>query len=46
MPDNFWWVFGAYSIVWLALCFYVARLLGRQSRLEREVQRLEAKSGT
>jgi CcmD family protein len=41
MPENFWWVFASYSIVWLAVILYVARLFGRQHQLERDLRRLE-----
>ncbi len=41
MAQNFWWVFSAYSIVWLGVFLYVAKLFGRQRDLEKEVQRLK-----
>lgn len=45
MPKNFWWVFAAYTIVWVALFAYVASLVGRQRSLERDVQRLKEEAG-
>jgi CcmD family protein len=40
MPHNFWWVFSAYSIVWLAIILYIARLFGRQQEAERQLATL------
>ena len=41
MPNNFWWVFASYSVVWIAMFAYVVRLYARPSALETVVQRLE-----
>jgi CcmD family protein len=41
MPKNFWWLFAAYSVIWLALFGYVWRLLGRQRELRRDLERLK-----
>jgi CcmD family protein len=40
MPHNFWWVFSAYSIVWLAILVYLGRLSGRQKTCERQLDAL------
>ena len=45
MTENFWWVFASYSIVWIAIIIYVARLFGRQREAERQLAILEAERG-
>jgi len=45
MPQNFWWVFASYSVVWVAVIAYVARLFGRQQQVERDLKRLEDERG-
>ena len=45
MIENFWWVFASYSIVWVAMILYVARLLGRQAESERQLDILESERG-
>lgn len=42
MIENFWWVFASYSIVWVAMIVYIARLMGRQKEAERQLEILEA----
>lgn len=42
MPNNFWWLFAAYSVIWLALFGYVLKLLGKQSELRRDLERLKS----
>ena len=41
--ENFWWLFAAYAVIWVALFAYVARMASRQQELEREMQRLDRK---
>ncbi len=41
MPHNFWWVFSAYSVVWLAVILYLARLFSRQRDCERQLDALK-----
>ena len=43
--ENFWWLFGAYAVIWVALIGYVGRMAGKQQRLERELARLEKDMG-
>lgn len=38
--ENFWWLFAAYAVIWVALFGYVARMAGKQQELERELARL------
>ena len=40
MPHKFWWVFSAYSIVWVAILLYLGRLFGRQRTCERQLDAL------
>ncbi len=42
MIHNFWWVFASYSIVWVAMILYLARLMGRQQETERQLKILES----
>jgi len=37
MPQNFWWLFAAYAVVWGAVFIFVGRLTSRQAALRREV---------
>ena len=39
--ENFWWLFAAYAVIWIALFGYVARMASRQQQLERELKQLE-----
>jgi CcmD family protein len=40
MPKNFWYLFAAYSVIWVALFTYVLRLMGRAGELRRDLDRL------
>ncbi len=42
MPNNFWWLFASYSVIWLALFGFVVRLLSRQAELRKDLERLRA----
>ncbi len=42
---NFWWLFAAYSVIWLFVFVFVGRLLGRQAEMRRDLDRLEGRSG-
>lgn len=45
MPKNFWWLFASYSVIWLALFFYVMRLLVQARELGKDLQRLRSTLG-
>ena len=45
MPNNFWWLFAAYSVIWVAILGFVVRLLSRQSELRKDLNRLESEIG-
>ena len=45
MECNFWWLFAAYGIIWLALFGYVIKVLRRQRELERDLERLRQELG-
>lgn len=44
MPQNFWWLFAAYTIVWLALLGYAGSLASRLRRAEKELEKLRSGS--
>jgi len=39
--DNFWYLFAAYTIIWLVLFGYVLVLNSRQKKLHTEVEQLK-----
>ncbi len=45
MPKHFWFLFAAYSIIWLGLFGYVLKLLGRTGEMRRELDRLRDSLG-
>lgn len=45
MPKNFWYLFSAYSVIWLALFVYVLRLVSRAGELRRDLDRLRSGVG-
>lgn len=45
MPNNFWWLFASYSVIWGALFIFVMQLLNRQAKLRREVDHLLRERG-
>jgi CcmD family protein len=44
MPKHFWYLFAAYSVIWLALMAYVLRLVGRTGELRRDLDRLQGET--
>ena len=42
--ENFWWLFAAYGVIWVALLGYVGRVASKQQQLERELRHLQRES--
>jgi CcmD family protein len=42
MNDNFWYLFAAYTLIWLGLFAYVFSLAGREKQLADEIADLKA----
>jgi CcmD family protein len=42
-PDRFWFLFSAYTAIWLLLALFLIRLGRRQGTLTRELEDLRAK---
>jgi len=42
--ENFWWLFAAYGVIWVALLGYVGRMASKQQQLERELRHLQRES--
>lgn len=42
--ENFWWLFAAYAVIWVALLGYVGRMASKQQQLERELRHLQRES--
>ncbi|MBT5876474.1 MAG: CcmD family protein [Candidatus Latescibacteria bacterium] len=50
--DNFWYLFAAYTLIWIGLFVYIFSLSGRERQLSVEIEelketlaRIEAKEG-
>ncbi|HEX9642038.1 MAG TPA: CcmD family protein [Candidatus Krumholzibacteria bacterium] len=41
MTTNFWWLFAAYAVVWVALIGYAGVLHGRLRKAERDLEILK-----
>lgn len=41
MKENFWWLFAAYAVIWLAIYAYVVKLQGQQAKMRRDLAHLE-----
>lgn len=39
--DNFWYLFAAYTVIWVGLFLYVFSLSGREKRLSDEIAGLK-----
>jgi len=39
--DNFWYLFAAYSLIWIGLFVYIFTLVGREKQLLVEVEELK-----
>ena len=42
MDQNFWYLFSAYTLIWVGLFAYLFTLAGREKRLEAEIAELKA----
>ncbi|MBI3449220.1 MAG: CcmD family protein [Acidobacteria bacterium] len=45
MNDNFWYLFCAYSFIWLAVATYLGVLMAKQQALRRRIDDLRGKLG-
>jgi CcmD family protein len=44
-PERFWYLFAAYSAIWILLALFLIRLGWRHRALERELKSLAARLG-
>lgn len=44
--DRFWFLFSAYTAIWLLLALFLMRIGRRHRALERELRELETRVGT
>ena len=42
MDQNFWYLFSAYTLIWVGLFAYLFTLAGREKKLEAEIAELKA----
>ncbi len=40
MDQNFWYLFSAYTLIWIGLFVYLFTLAGREKKLEAEIAEL------
>jgi len=40
--DNFWYLFAAYTLIWIGLFVYIFSLSGREKQLGEEIKDLKA----
>jgi len=40
--ENFWYVFAAFAIIWVAVLAYLFSLSQRQKHLRREIERIKS----
>ena len=45
MNDNFWYLFCAYSFIWLAVAAYLGVLMAKQQALRRRIDDLRGRLG-
>ena len=39
--DNFWYLFAAYTLIWIGLFIYIFSLSGREKQLANEIEDLK-----
>ena len=42
MDQNFWYLFSAYTLIWVGLFVYLFTIAGREKKLEAEIAELKA----
>ncbi len=42
MDQNFWYLFSAYTLIWIGLFVYLFTIAGREKKLEAEIAELKA----
>ena len=42
MDNNFWYLFAAYTLIWVGLFVYIFSLSGREKKLGEEIDELKA----
>lgn len=42
MDQNFWYLFSAYTLIWVGLFLYLFTIAGREKKLEAEIAELKA----
>lgn len=42
MDNNFWYLFAAYTLIWVGLFVYIFSLAGREKKLGEEIEELKA----
>ena len=42
MDQNFWYLFSAYTLIWVGLFLYLFTIAGREKKLEAEIADLKA----
>ncbi len=42
MDQNFWYLFSAYTLIWIGLFVYLFTLAGREKKLEVDIAELRA----
>jgi len=42
VDQNFWYLFSAYTLIWVGLFLYLFTLAGRERKLEAEIAELKA----
>jgi CcmD family protein len=40
--ENFWYVFAAFAVIWVAVLAYLFSLSQRQKRLSRDIERIKS----
>ena len=41
MENNFWYLFAAYTLIWMGLFVYIFSLAGREKKLGEEIDELK-----
>jgi CcmD family protein len=41
MDNNFWYLFAAYTLIWMGLFVYIFSLVGREKKLGEEIDELK-----